>query len=87
MDLDASREELHVLATFGLTAVTEATPSQVAVEALVLLCRKPSSQRFAGRVDASTPLRWGAPDLATPVRAVAKSEAGAVPGVGESRGQ
>ena len=35
-----------------------------------------------GRVDASTPLRWGAPDLATPVRAVAKSEADAVPGTG-----
>ena len=82
VDLDSSRDELHVLATFGLTAVTGATPSQVAVEALILPCRKPSPQRFAGRVDASTPLRWGAPDLATPVRAVAKSEADAVPGAG-----
>ena len=49
MGLDASRDELlGVLATFGLTAVTEATPSQVAVEALVLPCRKPLPQRFAG---------------------------------------
>ena len=48
MDLDSSRDELHVLATYGLTAVTGATSSQVAVEALILPCRKPSPQRFAG---------------------------------------
>jgi len=48
VDLDTSRDELHALATSGLTAVPEATPSQVAVEALILPCRKRLPQRFAG---------------------------------------
>jgi hypothetical protein len=71
VDLDTSRDELHVLATFGLTAVSEATPSQVAVEAFILPYRRPLPQRFAGRVDGAgvprgfqkasmAPIRWHA---------------------------